>query len=780
MAAGSVVIDFLARTGSFETDTKRAERSMRRFGKAANDSQRDVDNLSKTLQTVALAVAAFAAAGAAAIVATVNRQREAIDAQSKLAQQLRTSYESLSNLTRAGELAGVSITQITVASRQLDVALGRAAEGSKAQSDALDKLGLSAREVAALPLDERIATINQALRDNVDATERSAVAAALFGTRNAALIQQLSPETIAEAARQVAIFGLNLSDVDAAKVEQANDALSTFSLLGKGIAQRLTVEVAPALEAVGNEFLTAAANAGGLGTAFDGVARRILVAVEPILNAANLVTRVWDGFFHVLDIDIAQAVRNFALLGKAAVTALNAITPFDFSSQIEELDAVASRAGKVRDEALEAIKRDVNTPLVGTRLVEEYDKAVKAAEAAAAAGVKAREALNAPAPVAAGAATVAGLPAPRSAGPDLAKQREGLIQALQHERDTLGQTQDAIKLYDLAALGASDAEIQLARSILDEISALEKRNKLMTEGAQVTESLRTPQETRNARVGDLTQLHDAGAIDDTTLTRGLDAANKSLADFQQQQADARQSARDALNEGLLTEEEQIAQSYERRKQLILDATEVTETERADLINRLDEARRSQQQDSELQNTSFLLQANADLFDSLAGLARNYAGESSAAYRALFAISKAFAIADATLQFTNALVKALNSTTFPANLAAMAAVAATGANLIGQIASVSFGGGRALGGPVGPGQKYLVGERGPEMFVPNTAGSIVPNSAMTQQAPPVVNVRNINAFDPAVLDDYLGSDSGDRTVMNVIQRNAETVRQFVST
>lgn len=34
--------------------------------------------------------------------------------------------------------------------------------------------------------------------------------------------------------------------------------------------------------------------------------------------------------------------------------------------------------------------------------------------------------------------------------------------------------------------------------------------------------------------------------------------------------------------------------------------------------------------------------------------------------------------------------------------------------------------RAIGGPVGAGMPYVVGERGPEMFVPNVAGTIMPN------------------------------------------------------
>ena len=37
-------------------------------------------------------------------------------------------------------------------------------------------------------------------------------------------------------------------------------------------------------------------------------------------------------------------------------------------------------------------------------------------------------------------------------------------------------------------------------------------------------------------------------------------------------------------------------------------------------------------------------------------------------------------------------------------------------------------GRASGGPVKAGQPYMVGERGPEMFVPNQSGNIIPNGA----------------------------------------------------
>lgn len=51
-------------------------------------------------------------------------------------------------------------------------------------------------------------------------------------------------------------------------------------------------------------------------------------------------------------------------------------------------------------------------------------------------------------------------------------------------------------------------------------------------------------------------------------------------------------------------------------------------------------------------------------------------------------------------------------------------------------------GKAIGGPVQAGQPYMVGERGPEMFVPNQSGSIVPNDKMGGGGITVVN--NVDA------------------------------------
>jgi phage-related minor tail protein len=60
------------------------------------------------------------------------------------------------------------------------------------------------------------------------------------------------------------------------------------------------------------------------------------------------------------------------------------------------------------------------------------------------------------------------------------------------------------------------------------------------------------------------------------------------------------------------------------------------------------------------------------------------------------------------------------------------------NAIGSAISGMFGGGRAIGGPVAAGVPYMVGEKGPEMFVPTRAGKIVPNGHLGGGAAPVIN------------------------------------------
>ncbi|KMK51400.1 hypothetical protein RO21_06750 [[Actinobacillus] muris] len=90
------------------------------------------------------------------------------------------------------------------------------------------------------------------------------------------------------------------------------------------------------------------------------------------------------------------------------------------------------------------------------------------------------------------------------------------------------------------------------------------------------------------------------------------------------------------------------------------------------------------------------------FDTMAGVMANAAGKQSGIYKVMFATSKAFAIAESIIKIQQGIANAA-ALPFPANLPAMASVAAATANIVATIQSVQMG--FATGGYTGDGGKY---------------------------------------------------------------------------
>lgn len=149
--------------------------------------------------------------------------------------------------------------------------------------------------------------------------------------------------------------------------------------------------------------------------------------------------------------------------------------------------------------------------------------------------------------------------------------------------------------------------------------------------------------------------------------------------------------------------------------------------------RINIARTEAQRQVDVVNT--MLNGISQGFDGLATIIANSKGKNNAAYKALFAISKGFATAQAALNLQLAISNAMASGPFPWNMAAMAQVAAAGGSLISSIASVGYSGGRRYGGTVSAGNAYRINEDGrseifqtaggQQAFIPNQSGKIIP-------------------------------------------------------
>lgn len=81
--------------------------------------------------------------------------------------------------------------------------------------------------------------------------------------------------------------------------------------------------------------------------------------------------------------------------------------------------------------------------------------------------------------------------------------------------------------------------------------------------------------------------------------------------------------------------------------------------------------------------------------------------------------------------------------------------------------------RAKGGPVKKGKPYIVGEQGQEMFVPYTAGYIVPNNAMPYTDPGTKVAQSFNVNNPSII---IQSTQGAAIAQQIARQNANVARR----
>jgi len=218
-----------------------------------------------------LAATAAAAAVVAAGAIMIRSGLQTIDQTAKLAQSLDTTVESLQVLERAADLSGVSMGAVEQATMQLTRRLSQAAGGAGPAAQALDRLSLSASELQSLPLDQRIALIQERLAEFVPEAERAAVASQLFGDRASLIFTRIDTATLRQATADVHDFGVVVSEQDADQVERTNDAISRLGLIWRGVSNQLAVAAAPALESVAEALASMARVTGPLGSAIKGL-----------------------------------------------------------------------------------------------------------------------------------------------------------------------------------------------------------------------------------------------------------------------------------------------------------------------------------------------------------------------------------------------------------------------------------------------------------------------------------------------------------------------------
>lgn len=245
------------------------------FGKASREMEIANARLARFARRAKIAAGIMAAAAVAAGIAMVRSSLKTIDEQAKLAASLRTTTASMQVLARAADLAGVSQGEVEQATIMMTKSLSQAAQGTGPAVKALDALNLSAAELSKLPIDEKMAAIQDAIAKFIPTAQQAAVASQIFGSRAGLIFTRIDSATLRQATQDVADFGVAVSESDAAQIQRTNDALSRMGLLWRGIANQLAVAAAPALEAIANAMATIGKTTGPLGRAIKGLFNHI-------------------------------------------------------------------------------------------------------------------------------------------------------------------------------------------------------------------------------------------------------------------------------------------------------------------------------------------------------------------------------------------------------------------------------------------------------------------------------------------------------------------------
>jgi hypothetical protein len=644
VSLGTIVVDLLARTGSFETDTKRA-------AKIAQQRAKEIDEaFAKAGKAIGVALAAGVTAAGYAFKQTVDR----MDELSKAAARASMPTEDFSRLAYAADLADVSMQDLQGAMGKLAKAQGDASRGVTEQVRAFDALGIAYKNADGSLRNTQDVFFDFAdkFEDFQGTPEIVALGMQVFGRSFQNLIPLLKDGSrgLKEAGAEADAFGVTVSTQAGQQAEAFNDNLTRLTKTVEGFKIELFSGLIPQLDNLVTRLLAAGRAADGFWKSFAVWAS---VSGEDERKPGEAIKRIEN------DLAGLRKLRDELDPSKGLANKLNDWVFGDVGDLDKQIAAQEAR-------------------LQYLRLL--YDKEVNA-DMAAIGGSTPPPVIRPPKITTTGRSG-------KAKAPDMTP-----IDMTDEQRTLLA----AIGLYEDIEKRAKDYGL-----------TLEWLDKLYFDGAIST------------------QQYDAATkqLGRTTTKVGEDGL-ASLRQFSEGWLDQIDPMR-----AFIREVEKVDQAV---KQGFLSKETAEEIKK-----RIAETfgPKSEIDEFALQAARNIQDALGDnLFDILDGKFDNIG-------RSFGNLMKRMA--------AEALAAQLAQQMF-GDFAKSGKVGGWLGTALSAVGSM-FGGGKASGGPVSAGTTYLVGERGPELFTPQTSGAIVPNHAMggvtinsTVNAAPGTNPAQLKAY-----------------------------------
>ena len=405
-------------------------------------------NLAKKVGGLATQLAkmgAVAAGGAAAgLLALTLAQMPAIDANAKLADRVGTTTQKLAGLQLAANLGGGPVGQLPEIMGKFAGTLGAAARGATPAGAAIRRLGLDAKDLAKMDAVDAVGAIADGMKELSTPAERAAVATQIFGEQGIKLANTLAggSEALRKAAAEADAYGLAVSRVDAAKVENANDAITRAKGVIEGVGTQLAVQLAPFIDAASAKFTGMAVAGGGVGPIVAKGLQYANTAIGFVADATQYLKTAFYGVQSAVTKSISTAVKAISGLGKAVAWVINLIPGMEVSFG-ETLDAVSADLDKLAADQLQSAKDEWAKPPASEGINKFFDEITSSAQASAEAVAASGEAM-------------------KGLGDDAAETafRVGELESKLHEQvAAFGLSSDQAEIYKLKQDGATASDL---------------------------------------------------------------------------------------------------------------------------------------------------------------------------------------------------------------------------------------------------------------------------------------------------------------------------------
>ena len=185
-----------------------------------------------------------------------SKQFEDVDKIAKFSTETGIATQSLVGYQHAAALTGTSTETVDKGLQRFVRRLGEAKMGLGAAVKGFKKMGISSEELNSKTPEQLFADIADHLANISDPAERAAIAYSLFGRQGQEMLNFLSQGSagLSAASKEADELGMSFSSIDAAKIEEANDAWERVKTGITGVTRTLAIHLAPGFQAMSDTF----------------------------------------------------------------------------------------------------------------------------------------------------------------------------------------------------------------------------------------------------------------------------------------------------------------------------------------------------------------------------------------------------------------------------------------------------------------------------------------------------------------------------------------------